>query len=96
MEANVMEHLLRELSENVKLSNQKMDEQKQSITALNVKMDMYRETQIKHENKIETLESSASEIAHLKTRLDTMDKRMWFVVSLVLAGVVGELLKLVL
>jgi cell division protein FtsB len=96
MEANVMEHLLRELSENVKLSNQKMDDQKQSITALNVKMDMYRETQVKHETKIETLESSASEIEHLKRRLDTIDKRMWFVVSLVIASVVGALLKLVL
>lgn len=91
-----MEHLLRELSDNVKLSNQKMDEQKQSITALNVKMDMYRETQVKHETKIERLEENASEIAHLKRRLDTMDKRMWFVVSLVIASVVGALLKLVL
>ncbi len=37
-----MEHLLKELSENVKLSNQKMDEQVKSIAELNVKMDMYR------------------------------------------------------
>lgn len=96
MEGNVMEHLLKELNEQVKLSNQKIDDQGKGIAELNVKMDMYRETQNKHENKIERLEESASEIAHLKARIDTIDKRMWFVVSLVIASVVGALLKLVL
>jgi hypothetical protein len=96
MEGNIMEHLLKELSENVKLSNQKMDDQKQQITELIVKVDMYRETQVKHEIKIERLEEDSSEIAHLKRRMDTIDKRLWFVVSLVLAAVVGAVLKLVL
>jgi archaellum component FlaC len=100
MEGKVMEHLLKELSENVKLSNQKMDEQVKSIAELNVKMDLYRETQGKHDSKIERLEETVTtqntEISHLKIRLDKVDKIVWTVVVFIVLAVLGAVTKTVL
>lgn len=95
-----MEHLLKELSENVKLSNQKMDEQVKSIAELNVKMDMYRETQGKHDSKIERLEEDVTtlraENGHMKIRLDKVDKIVWTVVVFIVLAVLGAVTKTVL
>jgi phage terminase large subunit-like protein len=96
----VMEHLLKELSDNVKLTNTKLDDQAGKITELVVKVDMYRENQVKHETKIERLEDDIptlkSELGHLKSRTDKLDKIVWTVVSFISLAVVGAIVNLVI
>lgn len=88
-----MEHLLNKLNDTMEKVIEKIDDQGQRLTGIEVKVDMYRESQNEVARKLEGVDKTATEaMASTKAahkRLDSRDNEITWLKRTVIGGAIA-------